>query len=66
MKPKTRDALLKAYAQLHQIIEDLYQAHDDAVANNDDDDASLLVSRADRLYIEVENLELVISEMEEK
>jgi hypothetical protein len=33
MKPKTRDALLKAYAQLHQIIEDLYQAHDDAVAN---------------------------------
>ncbi len=66
MKPKTRDALLKAYAQLHKIIEDLYEAHDNAVSNNDDDDASLLVSRADRLYVEVENLELVISEMEEK
>jgi copper oxidase (laccase) domain-containing protein len=58
--------LLKAYAQLHQIIEDLYQAHDNAVANNDDEDASLLVSRADRLYEEVENLEIVISELEEQ
>ncbi|MCC5601940.1 hypothetical protein [Nostoc favosum] len=66
MKQTTLDALLKAYAQLHQIIEDLYQAHDNAVANNDDEDASLLVSRADRLYEEVENLELVISELEEK
>lgn len=64
MKAETRNALLKAYAQLHRIIEDLYEAHDNAVSNNDDDDASLLVSRADRLYIEVENLELVISEME--
>jgi hypothetical protein len=66
MKPETRNALIKAYTQLHQIIQDLYEAHDNAVANNDDDDASLLVSRADRLYVEVENLELVISEMEEK
>ena len=65
MKQTTLDALLKAYTQLHQIIEDLYEAHDNAAANNDDEDASLLVSRADRLYEEVENLELIISELEE-
>jgi cob(I)alamin adenosyltransferase len=65
MKPETRDVLLRAYAQLHKIVEELYEAHDRAAANNDDEDASLLVSRADRLYEEVENLELVISELEE-
>lgn len=64
MKPETRNALLKAYAQLHKIIEELYQAHDNAVSNNDDEDASLLASRADKLYEEVENLEIVISEQE--
>ena len=61
MKQTTLDALLKAYAQLHQIVEELYEAHDNAVENNDDEDASLLVSRADKLYEEVENLELIIS-----
>ena len=66
MKQTTLDALLKAYAQLHQIVEELYEAHDNAVVNNDDEDASLLVSRADRLYEEVEYLELIISELEEK
>ncbi len=66
MKQTTLDALLKAYAQLHQIVEGLYEAHDNAVANNDDEDASLLVSRADKLYEEVENIELIISELEEK
>ncbi|MGI2903303.1 hypothetical protein [Tolypothrix sp. VBCCA 56010] len=50
LKQTTLDALLKAYAQLHQIVEELYIAHDNAVANNDDEDASLLVSRADKLY----------------
>jgi len=35
MKLETRNALLKAYAQLHQIIEDLYLAHDNAVVNAD-------------------------------
>lgn len=66
MKLETRNVLLRAYAQLHQIIEDLYNAHDNAVANNDDEDASLLVSRADRLYEEAENLYLVISELEDR
>jgi hypothetical protein len=66
MKSETRDVLLKAYAQLHKIVEELYEAHDKAVENNDFDDASLLASRADRLYEEVENLEIVISELEDR
>jgi copper oxidase (laccase) domain-containing protein len=66
MKPETRNVLLKAYAQLQIIIDELYQAHDNAVANDDDEDASILVSRADKLYEEAENLYLVISELEER
>lgn len=66
MKPETRDALLKAYAQLHQIIEDLYEASEKALENNDLEDSSLLESRADKLYEETENLEFVISELEDR
>lgn len=62
MKQTTRDALLKAYAQLHQIVEDLYEAHDDAVVNNDDERASLLISRANKIYDEAENIENIISQ----
>ncbi len=62
MKQTTLDALLKAYAQLHRIVEELYEAHDDAVVNNDDERASLLVSRANKIYEEVENLEIIISQ----
>ncbi|BAZ11355.1 hypothetical protein NIES4071_31810 [Calothrix sp. NIES-4071] len=66
MKLETREVLLRAYAQLQRIIDELYEAHDRAVANNDDDDASLLVSRADKLYEEAENLNLIITELEER
>ncbi len=66
MKPETREALLKAYAQLHQIIEDLYLASEKALESNNLEDASLLESRADRLYEETENLEFVISELEDR
>ncbi|RCJ18671.1 hypothetical protein A6S26_28220 [Nostoc sp. ATCC 43529] len=65
MKPATRNILLKSYTQLQDIIDELYEAHDMAIANNDFDDASLLASRADRLYEEAENLEIVISEQKE-
>ncbi len=37
-----------------------------AIANNNFDDANLLASRAGRLYEEAENLEIVISEQEQK
>ncbi|MDF5732975.1 MAG: hypothetical protein PUP92_34540 [Rhizonema sp. PD38] len=66
MKPETRNTLLRAYVQLQKIIDDLYEASDKALENNDLEDASLLESRADKLYEEGENLEFVISELEEK
>ncbi|MBD2778666.1 hypothetical protein ICL16_43140 [Iningainema sp. BLCCT55] len=53
------------YAQLHRIIENLYSASEKALEKNDLEDASLLESRADRLYQETENLEFVISELED-
>ncbi|WP_373530693.1 hypothetical protein [Nostoc sp.] len=66
MKSETRNILLQPYAQLQEIIDELYEAHDRAITNNDFDDASLLASRADRLYEEAENLEIVISEQEQR
>jgi hypothetical protein len=66
MKSETRTALLSAYIQLQKIIDDLYEASEKALENNDFEDASLLETRADKLYEEAENLEFVISELEEK
>lgn len=40
MKPETRNALLKAYTQLQQIIDDLYEAVDNALENDDFESAS--------------------------
>ncbi|WP_256498540.1 hypothetical protein [Chroococcidiopsis sp. CCNUC1] len=40
MKPETRNALLKAYTQLQQIIDDLYEAADHALENDDFESAS--------------------------
>lgn len=64
MKSETRNILLKAYAQLQEIIDELYEASDKALENNDLEDASLLATRADRLYEEGENLEFIILELE--
>jgi phage shock protein A len=66
MKSETRNALLKAYTQLQQIIDDLYEAANNALENDDFEGASLLATRADKLYEEAENLEFVISELEDK
>jgi len=62
MRNETRYALLKAYNQLNQIVTELYDAADNAV---DDSDASLLISRADILYEQMENLDTVITELGE-
>ncbi len=64
MKPETREVLLKAYAQLEQITSELYDAADVAVEMGDFEDASLLQTRADILYEQMENLDFVISELE--
>ncbi len=64
MKQSTLAALLRAYAQLEQITAELYEAADTAVEMEDFEDASLLQSRADILYEQMENLETIISELE--
>jgi ferritin len=64
MKIETYNILLNAYAQLEQITSELYNAADNAVENGDYEDASLLQTRADILYEQLENLDVVISELE--
>ena len=64
MKPKTIVALLQTYRQLQHIVAQLYEAAGAALENDDFDDASLLASRADKLYEEAENLDILISELE--
>ncbi|MGL5926447.1 hypothetical protein [Chroococcidiopsis sp.] len=64
MKPSTIVVLLQAYTQLQQLASVLYAAAEAALENNDFDDASLLASRADKLYEEAENLDILISELE--
>ncbi len=66
MKQTTLQALLRAYAQLEQTADELYVAADAAIENDDFDDASLLASRADKIYQEVENLDVLLSELEEQ
>ena len=65
MKPKTLNALLRVYNQLDEIVEELNSLSDDAVDSGDYEDASLLQARADILYQQMENLEVVIAEHEE-
>jgi phage shock protein A len=64
MKQNTIVALLQAYTRLQQIAAELYEAAEAALENDDFDDASLLATRADKLYEEAENLDILISEME--
>lgn len=66
MKPETKTALLQAYVELQQVVFDLYTASEAAFENDDLDDASLIASRADRLYEEIENLDILLIELEEE
>lgn len=63
MKQTTIEALSSAFEQLQDLIEHLYTAAQVALDNDDFSDASLLQSRADRLYEEAEQLDVIISEM---
>jgi hypothetical protein len=65
MKTETYNILLDAYASLEQITFKLYNGADNAVARDDLSDASLLQSRADILYEQLEYLDVIISEHEE-
>ncbi|MBR8841154.1 MAG: hypothetical protein DSM106950_46240 [Stigonema ocellatum SAG 48.90 = DSM 106950] len=64
MKPKTLNALLRVYDRLDEITRELNNLADEAVLAGDYEDASLLQARADILYEQMENLDIVISEHE--
>lgn len=63
LKQTTLDALLRAYVKLEEITTELYNLADDAVDQGDFDDASLLQARANILYEQMENLDIVIEEL---
>ncbi len=65
MKQTTIDALLRLYDQLEEITTELYNLVDAALETRDYEDASLLQARADILYEQMENLDVVISEHED-
>lgn len=64
MNPTTLTALRIAYRRMQSLIEELYTAAQTALDNDDLPDASLLQSIADKLYVEAENLDILISELE--
>lgn len=64
MKQSTLNQLLKIYQELQQLADELYVASEAEMENNAFDDASLLASQADKLYVEAENLMSLISELE--
>ena len=64
MKPKTLNELLRVYDQLDGIVSHLNNLADEAVLEGDYEDGSLLKARADILYDQMENLDIVISEYE--
>ncbi len=63
MKQTTLDALLRVYLKLEEITRELYNLADEAVDQGDFDDAGLLQARANILYEQMENLDVVISEL---
>jgi ferritin len=64
MKQETFTILSRVYTELQQIAAQLYTAAEVALQNDDFDDASLLQSRADKIYEEAENIDTLISELE--
>jgi len=64
MQPKTINALLKAYEDLQRIADRLYEQAHSAIDADQLQDASLLISQADKIFELAENLEVVISEQE--
>lgn len=49
---------------MQALIEELYTSAQTALDNDDFPDAGLLQSTADKLYVESENLDILISELE--
>ncbi len=64
MKPKTLNALLEVYDRLDEIVSHLNNLAEIELELEAFDDASLLQTRADILYEQMLNLEVVVSELE--
>ena len=64
MKPKTLNALLRVYDRLDEIVDELNNLADIELELEAFDDASVLQARADILYEQMVNLEVVIAELE--
>lgn len=64
MKQATMDALKRTYLYLRRLCEDLYNASQIALDNNDFKNAAFLQNQADKLFKEAINLEYIIAERE--
>lgn len=65
MKQTTLAKLLRIYQGLQRLADELYVSSENEMDNGNFDDASLLASQADKLYVEAENLMSLITELEE-
>ena len=64
MKQTTLNSLKRLYEKLEVITGELYDLAEIELELEDFDDASLLQTRANILYEQMENLDVVISELE--
>ncbi|MEH2025648.1 hypothetical protein [Nostoc sp.] len=64
LKQTTLNSLKRLYEKLEVITRELYDLAEIELELEDFDDASLLQTRADILYEQMENLDAVISELE--
>jgi ferritin len=64
LKQTTLNSLKQLYEKLEVITRELYDLAEIELELEDFDDASLLQTRADILYEQMENLDVVISELE--
>ncbi|MBW4591136.1 hypothetical protein G7B40_041200 [Aetokthonos hydrillicola Thurmond2011] len=64
MKPTTLNELLRVYEQLDEIVSHLNNLAEIEVELEAFDDASILQARADILYEQMLNLEVVVLELE--
>ncbi|RUS97974.1 hypothetical protein DSM106972_081930 [Dulcicalothrix desertica PCC 7102] len=66
MKPTTVAALQEAYDRLQDLASFLYNEAQKALDNRDYIDASLLEARAGKIYEEIESIDVILIEMEER
>ncbi|MDF5723900.1 MAG: hypothetical protein PUP91_26240 [Rhizonema sp. PD37] len=65
MKQTTLEALFRVYGRLDEIVDELHSLAEIELELEAFDDASVLQARADILYEQMVNLEVVVSELED-